>query len=105
MTTEPTTTDTAADKGTTREGNPRQRTKFDVPSTWVADKTGFSRTGIYRMRTEPDTRPPSLPRMKQIQDTLDWPEADQLAAHRAGRWIAEFEAVILAAYKAEQEGK
>lgn len=89
-------------KGLTRDGEPRKRMKFDVPSTWIAERTGFTRTGIYRMRTEQDTRPPSLPRMQRMEDTLGWSRAAQLAALDAGKWIEEFERRVLDAYNADQ---
>lgn len=98
-------TDTTAAQGLTREGTPRQRHRFAVPSTWIAQKTGYGRTGIYRMRTEHDTRPPTMSRMQRMADTLGWSRTDQMKAVEAGRWIEEFEAVVLKLYTAESKGK
>lgn len=97
--------DPSATKGLTREGAPRQRHQFAVPSTWIAEKTGYGRTGIYRMRTEHDTRPPTIARMQRMADALGWSRTDQMEAMDAGRWIEEFERVVLALYTAERKGK
>jgi len=98
-------TDTTAAQGLTREGTPRKRHRFAVPSTWIAEKTGYGRTGIYRMRTEHDTRPPTIARMKRMADTLGWSRTAQMEAMDAGRWIEEFERVVLDLYTKEQKGR
>lgn len=90
------------EKGLTREGTPRQRQRFEVPSTWVAEKTGYSRTGIYRMRSEGNRDASlNLTRMERMEDVFGWAVEDQLVATRAGRWADEFEKVINAAYAEE----
>lgn len=83
---------------------PTRRTDKDVPSPWIAEKTGYSRQGIHRMRTEPDSRPPTMARMKRLEDTLGWPQADQFAAHQEGRWIEAFETYVGKLYEKEATG-
>lgn len=56
------------------------------------------------MRTERDTRPPTLPRMERLEETLGWSMHAQLAAHQSGRWIEEFERVALVAYQQHTKG-
>lgn len=91
-----------APKGFTREGTPRERERFKVPSTWIADKTGYSRTGVYRMRKEGNRDTTlNLVRMDRMETVFGWKVEDQLAATRAGRWADEFENVVTAAYAKE----
>jgi len=84
-----------------------QRRRFEVPSTWIADKTGYNRQGIYRMRMRGnrDKGPMPLERMNRMEKAFGWPQADQFAAISKGRWIEEFEKVVAKAYAAEQKGK
>lgn len=90
---------------TTAEGNPRQRRRFNVPSTWIAEKTGYNRQGIYRMRMRGnrDKGPMPMERMERMEKAFGWSEADQFAAIREGRWIEEFERVVSEAYFDEKE--
>lgn len=96
------TATTAAPKGLTREGTPRERKRFDVSSQWIADKTGYSRTGVYRMREEGNRDTTlNLVRMERMETVFGWKVEDQLEATRAGRWADEFENVVTAAYAKE----
>lgn len=87
----------------TRDGNPRQRHRWEVSSGWIAQKTGYDRTGIYRMRT--DSRPPTLDRMERLQESLGWSKLDQMVAKDNGRWTEEFERVVLDLYRKEKGTK
>lgn len=94
-----------ADKGSHEDGTARQRRRFTVPSTWIADKTGYNRQGIWRMRMKGDRDKGPIPmeRMARMEKAFGWSNADQFAAFQAGRWIDEFEKVVAAAYRAEQK--
>lgn len=82
-----------------------ERRRFDVPSTWIADKTGYNRQGIYRMRLKGnrDKGPMPMERMTRMEKAFGWSKADQYAALTKGRWIEEFEKVVAKAYAAEQK--
>lgn len=94
----------STDENLTREGKPRQRHRFAVPSTWIAAKTGYSRTGIYRMRVAGD-RDTSInrDRMTRMEKAFGWSKEDQFAALDKGTWAAEFEKVVTAAYAEENQ--
>lgn len=95
------------DKGTHAGGEPRQRRRFEVPSTWIAEKTGYNRQGIWRIRMKGnrDKGPMPMERMTRMQEAFGWATADQYTAIEQGRWIDEFEKVVTAAYRAEQKRK
>jgi hypothetical protein len=93
------------DFDTTAEGNPRQRRRFAVPAPWIAEKTGYNRQGIYRMRMKGnrDKGPMPMERMNRMEKAFGWSKADQFTAISEGRWIEEFEKVVAEAYAKEQK--
>jgi hypothetical protein len=82
-----------------------ERRRWDVPAPWIAEKTGYNRQGIYRMRIRGnrDKGPMPMERMERMEKAFGWSKADQFAALSNGRWIEEFEKVVSAAYAAEQK--
>lgn len=88
--------------------NTRQRRQFDTPAEWIAQKMGYSRQGVYRLRVpgNRDTDPMlSQRRMDSVEKAFGWTRADQYVAISKGQWISEFERVVAEAYAKEQKGK
>jgi hypothetical protein len=71
-----------------------------VPHNWVAEKTGYTESGVWRMR-QPGDREPTLDRMRRLESVFGWELCDQINLG-PGEWVTEFERVIKEAYDNEQ---
>lgn len=71
-----------------------------VPHSWVAEKTGYSESGVWRMR-QPGDREPTLDRMRRLESVFGWELCDQINLGPR-EWVEAFERVIKEAYDNEE---
>lgn len=89
-------------QGLTGDGKPRQRRRTAVTHEWVAARTGYSKSGIGRMRDKGNRDAViNMERFNQMNIAFGWSVEDQITAAAAGRWADEFEKVIADAYAKE----
>lgn len=91
-------------EGLTSKGTERQRTINTVSHTWVADRTGFSKSGVALMR-KPGVRDATINvrRFEKFAAAFGWPVADQIAAAADGKWAEKLEVVLIDAYNKENQ--
>lgn len=73
-----------------------------VPHSWVAEKTGYSESGVWRMR-QPGDREPTLDRMRRLESVFGWELCDQINLGPR-EWVEAFENVIKEAYDDDNRG-
>lgn len=71
-----------------------------APNPWLAEKIGVSPSGASLLRR--GQRPPTLPRMREIEKGLGWAMCDQTELSNA-EWSQELDRRANAAYAEETE--